>query len=604
MQQRLRRVDRSWTRRMTEAALLAACAGGGAGLWGCEGPLGERPEDSGRHVGLSRLRDVQPLRIEQFKATTEERPAAGGAEGGGGNAAQTQARPRSRFEGVERVELTRERCRAEALANNLDLRVSLVDPLIAGESLRAERAKFEAVFQPFARFRNDDRPTLQTTSANQQEVLSLGAGVDIPLRTGGRVSVDYAQSRTESGQAIFTASQLFSSDATVSISQPLLRNAGRGATTASIQIAGYGQQQAEARTKLAVISQVAATDRGYWRLYAARRALEVVQQQYELAVEQLGRAERRVRAGDAADLEVTRAQSGVAQRLEAIVTAENDVLIAQRALKRVMNMAGLDVDTQQSIVPATDPTPAPYEFDSARLMELALGERMELLDLELQLLADAASEGFQRNQVLPLLNLDASYTWSGLGSSFNSGNGSFAEGNFQSYALGLTGDIPIGNEAAEARLKRATLTRIQRIGSRQAREQTVRQEVLDAVDRVRAGWQRILAARQASILAGRTLEGERRQFDQGARTSTDVLDAASSLAQAQLAEIRALADYEIAQVDLAVATGTTLGAGLVSWSPTTADLPDGGPRPEGSGAEASTPAAPTPTIPPAPAGQP
>lgn len=595
MRQRQRCVCRRGTARRGAAALLAACASAGAGLWGCEGPLGERPEDTGRHVGLSRLREVQPLRIEQFKAPAEERP---GAEGPGGSAAQPLARPRSRFEGVERVELTRERCRAEALANNLDLRVALVDPLIAGESLRAERAKFDAVFQPFARFRNDDRPTLQTTSANQQEVLSLGAGVDIPLRTGGRVSVDYAQSRTESGQAIFTASQLFSSDATVSISQPLLRNAGRGAATASIQIAGYGQQQAEARTKLAVISHVAATDRGYWRLYAARRALEVVQQQYELAVEQLGRAERRVRAGDAADLEVTRAQSGVAQRLEAIVTAENDVLIAQRALKRVMNMPGLDVETVQSIVPATDPTPAPYEFDSGRLMEMALGERMELLDLELQLLADAASEGFQRNQVLPLLNLDASYTWSGLGSSFNAGNGSFAEGNFQSYAFGLTGDIPIGNEAAEARLKRATLTRIQRIGSRQAREQTVRQEVLDAVDRVRAGWQRILAARQASILAGRTLDGERRQFDQGTRTSTDVLDAASSLAQAQLAEIRALADYEIAQVDLAVATGTTLGAGMVSWSPTTADLPDGGPRPEGSGA--APPAAPNP----APADQP
>ncbi len=554
---------------------LVACCGCALGLTlvGCAGPLSERPADQGTHVGLDRLREVRPLKIEQFKAAEPVPSAADQTVG----VPEPLARPKSRFEGVTEVNLTREQARAEALANNLDLKVSLVDPLIAGESLRAERAKFESVFQPFARFRNDDRPTLQTTSANQQEVVSVGTGVDIPLRTGGRVSVDYATSRTESGQAIFSASQLYSSDATMSISQPLLRNAGRSVAVSSIQIAGYGQQQAEARTKLQVIAQIAATDRAYWRVYATRRALDVVQQQYDLAVEQMNRADRRVRAGDAPEVDVIRAQSGVAQRLESIVAAENEILIAQRELKRLMNAPGLDVDTLQAIVPGTAPEPMPFEFNTPALLEMAESGRMELLDLELQLLADAVSEGFQRNQVLPLLNLDASYTWSGLGSGFSANNSVFAEGSFQSFAMGVTGDIPLGNEAAEARLKRATLTRLQRLSSKQSRRQSVRQDVLDAVDRVRAGWQRILAARQASILAGRTLEGERRQFESGTRTSTEVLDAASRLAEAQLAEIRALADYETAQVDLAVATGTTLGAGGISWAPSateaTLDVP-------------------------------
>ena len=51
----------------------------------------------------------------------------------------------------------------------------------------------------------------------------------------------------------------------------------------------------------------------------------------------------------------------------------------------------------------------------------------------------------------------------------------------------------------------------------------------------------------------------------GSRTSTDVLDAATRLADAQSAEIRALADYEVAKIDLAVATGTVLGASAVGW---------------------------------------
>jgi len=61
-------------------------------------------------------------------------------------------------------------------------------------------------------------------------------------------------------------------------------------------------------------------------------------------------------------------------------------------------------------------------------------------------------------------------------------------------------------------------------------------------------------------LAARTLAAEERQFDVGLRTSTDVLDASASLADAQSREVAALSSYQIALVDLAFATGTSLGA--------------------------------------------
>ncbi|MBT8486322.1 MAG: TolC family protein, partial [Phycisphaerae bacterium] len=124
-----------------------------------------------------------------------------------------------------------------------------------------------------------------------------------------------------------------------------------------------------------------------------------------------------------------------------------------------------------------------------------------------------------------------------------------------------------------ARVHRAILQRLQRLATRDLREQAIRQEVFDAVDELSQNWQRIIAARQEAILAGRTYEAEQRQFDVGARTSTDVLDAASRLAEAQTREIVALTDYQITQVDIAFATGTLLGYGRVQWDPI--DLPRG-----------------------------
>src|SRR5262249_5067462 len=108
---------------------------------------------------------------------------------------------------------------------------------------------------------------------------------------------------------------------------------------------------------------------------------------------------------------------------------------------------------------------------------------------------------------------------------------------------------------------------LQRLATKEMRSAAIRQEVYDALDQLEQNWQRILAARQASLLAGRTYEGEQRQFQVGLRTSTDVQNALATLADAQSQEVRALADYQISQVDIAFATGTLLGNDKIRWEP-------------------------------------
>ena len=74
------------------------------------------------------------------------------------------------------------------------------------------------------------------------------------------------------------------------------------------------------------------------------------------------------------------------------------------------------------------------------------------------------------------------------------------------------------------------------------------------------------------ILDERLFEAEKRQFQLGLGTSTDILEAQTKFADAQSAEIRALTEYQIALVDLSYATGTLLGAAKVQWAPV---VPDG-----------------------------
>jgi outer membrane protein TolC len=192
---------------------------------------------------------------------------------------------------------------------------------------------------------------------------------------------------------------------------------------------------------------------------------------------------------------------------------------------------------------------------------------MEMLELEIQLAIDASTIEFRRNQKLPLVLLDYTYNFNGLGGSYRDAIDQVRDTNFADWSVGLSAELPLGNEAAEASFNRALIQRVQRLATREQRAQAIREEVYNALDQLDQSWQRILAARQSVMLAARTYEAEQRQFDVGARTSTDVLDAATTLADAQSTEIRALTDYQVAKIDLAFATGTLLGYGKIIWEP-------------------------------------
>lgn len=520
---------------------------------GCESARWSKPEDYGMQPPAEKTRDVRPFDTSKYPSE----PAPEGV-----------FLPRTNpFEGMEQVEVTLEQVRAWTLENNLDLRVALVDPVIANERVTEEEGRFNAVIFTRAAFNDVAQPSASQLEGTKIRQVTVDPGVRIPLRSGGTAVVSMPIDWTETNNQFSTLNPAANTDFRVSLSQPLLRNAGRRTATFGIRIAALDREISKARTKLTVIRLLATGERAYWRLYASQEALKVEQLQYELAMEQLERAQRRVNAGQAPELEVVRAQAGVAERLEGILIAENLIRQTLRDLKKIVNVEGLGIDSPTMIVVKTEPDPVRFDFDGKQLAVEALEERMEMLQLELQLAKDESTIAFQKNQALPLFTMDYTYRVNGLDGNIPGAMRVLTKENFDEHLFALNLEIPIANETARARVQSAILTRLQRLSSREAQELSIRQEVLDAVDSVDAAWQRILAARQSAALNGRTLEGEQRQFDVGSRTSTDVLDAATNLARSQLAEIRALTDYQISLIDLSFATGTLLGSSRVSWEP-------------------------------------
>jgi len=473
------------------------------------------------------------------------------------------------------LELTLEQCRALTLENNLDLKVQLINPAVAAERVSEQEAQFEAAFYSNLTFSKTDTPTasfLDEISGSQIDYTSTGLGVQVPLRTGGTVTFDLADNRSKTGSPYSVYDPSYGSDLSVSISQPLLRGAGKRANTYAIRIAEYEQQIIDARTKLEVIRVIADVDRVYWRLYAAKRELDVRKKQYDLAKALYEQAGRFVAAGDKPQIEIIRTESGVAQQLEAIILAENYVRDRERDLKRTLNKAGLGMQTPTVLIPATEPDLVRFELETKQLVATAMDNRMEMLELELQIAEDFATVDYMRSQSLPLVTMNYRYNVNGLGGSRDDSFDLLFDKRFEDHRVGLQLLVPLGNEAGKSQLRQAFYQRRQRLASRDSREALIELEVLNAIDQLEANWQRVLASRQSTILDSRLFEAEKRQFELGLGTSTDVLQAQAIFAESQRAEILALAEYQIALVDLAYASGTLLGAAKVRWEPIV--LPD------------------------------
>lgn len=467
--------------------------------------------------------------------------------------------------------------RQMVLSNNLDLEVALFDPKIAGVRVDSEIARFDAVIGSRFKFGNQDLPEIDGPLAKftaddpgldgqlvkltevEQRRRALGLGVDfrLPLPTGGVIALQGGvDEKTITDPRRF---EQYLAATRFSLSQPLLRNAGPDAALASLRIARADERIVQVRTKLAALRVLALAEKAYWRLYAARRVLNVRSEQFRLAQENLRVVRNRVREGISPRVEITRTELGVYSRLEGLVIAETAWRLRQRELKAMLNSARFPLAGGRMIEPSTEPMLANLELDPERLVRDARGGRLELLDAELRVVRDGLAVKLRENQVLPIVNLDFHYGLGARGSDLGRAWESQWDFERPDYGVGITFRMPIGNRLPRARLREALLLRSKSLASLQAREMMVRTEILNGADTVARNWQRIVAARQNVLAAGVNYDAERRQFEQGLRTMREVFEALGELGSAQLREVRAIVEYQVAQIDLAFATGTLLG---------------------------------------------
>jgi len=446
---------------------------------------------------------------------------------------------------------------ALALKNNLDIAVEGYNPPQREQALTTEKSAFDpSAFLEVTR--SDSQVPAGTQVIQGTRVASAfwdyNAGLRQKLPTGGTYELRFNNEYNELHSIDFTQ---FVSKFGLTLTQPLLRNFGFEANETNIRIAANNQSISREQFRLKVSDIVTQVQNDYAELIFAKQNLEVQNKSLQLARDLVALNTARVRAGVAAPVEVTQAEAQEAAGVQNVILAEKAVQDAEDTLKVILNLPASGGWGQE--IQATDAlTFQPKSPKLDQSIQKALENRYEYKSARLDIQNKALNVRLTRNQLLPDLAFTGSVFTNGAGNPYGSDISEMGSTHFVSYAVGVVLTVPLGNRGPQASYITAKLVEDQAKTSLKNLELQITQQVREGVRRIEANAKRVEANRAARVLAEEQLRVEQLRLETGVSTTFNVLQFQRDLTAAEANELRAIADYFEALVNLEKVQGTVL----------------------------------------------
>lgn len=382
------------------------------------------------------------------------------------------------------------------------------------------------------------------------------------LPTGGSVSAGVLGGRSVSSSGTAVEPLNYAAQASVALSQPLLRGFSPDLVIPRAQIitARISSERARYDFEASAAGLIQQTEAAYWKVVAALYAYGVDVKSQQLAEETTALLRRQIDAGIALSSDLPGAEATLAQRKLDVLAAAAAIDQAWDELRTVLNLPR-DQWTIP-ILPTDRPRFEPGELPSAEVaLDTAIHHRPELaranLDLDLSRLQIRQAE----NNALPGLNVSAGATTYGQAATLGSAASQLVSRSNSGWNVGLTLDLaPLGR----ANKVNAEMLQIQRQNQIVTQEQLVQgvwNQVRTALRDQRAAALRVIQASKSRTLAGLSLEIENRKYASGTSATIGNLGiskAQNDLATAELAELGALLTHAQAATSLLLATGQLL----------------------------------------------
>ena len=490
------------------------------------------------------------------------------------------------------LELSLDETVKRAMDNNLDIKVDSYNPKASAESVRAAQGYYDPFLSSILN-KNSQTSPQSSAFSGAQEVTTKGYTWDFGLGqavpTGGSFGLSFNNNKSDTNSVFSTFNPSYNSGLTLSAVQPLFQNLRMDAPRRQILVSKKNAEISDIQFRQTVVNVLATVKAQYYELLFAIDNLDAARKSLALAQKLLDENQIKVRVGTMAPLDVVQAQSEVAGREEGVIVADNDLREAEDTLKRSIFPGNDPAMWELRIVPIDRPTAEPFPVDVEAATQRALSSRTDVVASRKNLERADIDVRYAKSLTLPQVDLVGSYGGIGIGGTqlirdslggpvvgtipggYGDATSAVFANDFPNWRVGFNLSYPILNRSAKAASAQAKLAREQVETNLHRLELTVASEVRTAARAVNTNLKRVESSRAARTLQEQRLDAEEKKFAAGMSTNFFVTQAQRDLAQAEVNEVRAIADYRKSLVtfERVQEAGIGTGSGSATFSVTT-----------------------------------
>lgn len=452
------------------------------------------------------------------------------------------------FQG-DKISLSLEKVQQQTVFNELLLQPTYLNVDSAQSAIVSADSSFDPTFTvTTSRARSDNNVT---NLRGDQD--SISVGVSKTFEPGTIVSATQTYTETE---AISSGTDLDGDGDTsaLSLTQPLLKDGGFLVNTLAREQAKISLTNQELTQVETMATRYTEVTSAYWDHWRSFQNLSIAMEQLALAEKQQDLATKLSDAGLVAKVEVLRAQTGVAQRYDAIILAQTSVIETNNTMIRLVT-SNPEKHTTVLIEPDKAPDVIEPVVQRENVTGLALRNSLSLRKLDNDLASSDMTVEAADWQRYPDLDLTMSYSVSD--DIYKNSSTRSVTTDKDDWSIGVTLTIPLGLRETEEDYRQAvnanTLTKY----AISSEKLNIVQNVETSVNRVHQNFRRLQAAINEVDVTTRIYEAELKQFNRGEQTSTEVLNAAQLLADAKNKRALARAEYEKSKATIDFLTGDT-----------------------------------------------
>ncbi len=328
----------------------------------------------------------------------------------------------------------------------------------------------------------------------------------------------------------------------INVTQPLLKNFWIDSTRLNIRVAKNRLKYSEQNLRLQIMTTVTTLEKAYYDLIYNQENVGVQQKALEAAQRLVVENRKKVEVGSLAPLDLESAEAQAASSEAALIAAKSNLDVQQNTIKQLIT--GQYSQWADTTVASSATLSAPRQFFSRQdSWSKGLSQRPELVQAKLDVEKAGIQLKYDKNQLLPELDVFGTYGYNGSGTEFSGALNDIARTDRPFYTYGAKLSVPLARTAARNGYRADKAVMEQTVLKLKKMERDIMFNIDNDLRQAQSSYEQVAALRKAREFAESDLAAEQKKLESGKSTTYTVLLKQRDLTTARGNEIQALATY-------------------------------------------------------------